>query len=164
MPLGKMPCQSEKGKTAWSCPELYGRRWGIPSIGGAVTTNMPIALDKEIYLPTKATAGMLGLARRAGKVCPGVSPTLSAVRSFTKPALVLVADEASNGTKSKLWGVCFAHGVPYITVKAEGLLGSAIGAKTEIYALGITDNGFAERIRLTCELSRPLDNNTVKEE
>ena len=117
---------------------------------------MPI-IEKDIYLPTKSTAGMLGLARRAGKICPGVAPTLSAVRSFRKPALVIVADEASDATKSKLWGVCFAHKVPYITVKSQGVLGTAIGAKTEIYAIGILDTGFADRIRLTCELSLPDD-------
>ena len=115
---------------------------------------MPI-INEPIYLPTPKTAGMLGLARRAGKICPGVAPTLGAVRSFKKPALVLVAEEASEATKSKLWGVCFAHNVPYITLKAEGMMGTAIGAKTESYALGILDTGFAERIRSTCELSLP---------
>lgn len=114
---------------------------------------MPI-IEQAIYVPTKQTGGMLGLARRAGKVCPGVSPTLGAVRSHRKPALVLVAEEASEATKSKLWGVCFAHEVPYITLRSEGLLGKAIGAKTEIYAIGILDIGFADRIRSTCVLTR----------
>ena len=68
---------------------------------------MPI-VEKDLYLLTKSTLGMLGLARRAGKLSPGVAPTLSAIRSNKKPALVLVADEASEATKSKLWGVCFA--------------------------------------------------------
>ena len=118
---------------------------------------MPI-VNTEIYVPTNATQGMLGLARRAGKVCPGTAPTLNAVRSFKKPALVLIDEEASEATKSKLWGVCFAHKVPYLTLRAEGMLGKAIGAKTEIYALGILDVGLADRIRLTCELSLPSPN------
>ncbi|MBO5788645.1 MAG: ribosomal L7Ae/L30e/S12e/Gadd45 family protein [Clostridia bacterium] len=92
---------------------------------------------------------MLGLSRRAGAVCPGVSALLGIIKSRKKPCLVLVAVEASKQTKSKLYGVCHTHAVPYYTVLSQGMFGEAIGARTEILALGITNQGLAERI-LTC--------------
>ena len=103
-----------------------------------------------LYTPAPALHGWLGLARRAGFVTPGVAPVVSFVKGRKKPKLVLIAAEAAETTKSKLWGLCYAHHVPYITLLSDGLLGDAIGMDTALYALAISDARLAEKIKEAC--------------
>lgn len=109
------------------------------------------AFDREkVYLPTPSFRGMLGLARRAGRALPGTAATCEAVRKNKNTALVLIDSSASSNTKSKLWGLCHAHGIPYLTLQADGLLGEMLGGGREIVAAAITDGGMARRLRATC--------------
>ena len=103
-----------------------------------------------LFVPSPALRGWLGLARRAGFVTPGVAPVVSFVKGRKKPKLVLIADEAADTTKSKLWGLCFAHHVPYITLLSDGLMGDAIGMDTALYALALSDARLAEKIKEAC--------------
>ena len=110
------------------------------------------------YAPTPAFYGMLGLARRAGKVTPGV-PTVSAkLKAGVKFSLVLIEEDASLSTKSKLWGLCFAKGVPCLTVKGERGLGESIGIFAPTAAVAVTDEGFSQRLVSLCiECTPPQD-------
>ena len=101
----------------------------------------------RVCLPCPGLAGMLGLARRADKLTPGAAAVIDAVRSRKKPSLVLLDEAASDKTKSKLCGVCHAHRVAYVILRAEGLLASASGIDSDLAAVAICDPGIAARIR-----------------
>lgn len=105
--------------------------------------------DEKLRIPSSAFRGMLGLSRRAGRVLAGTAQVCDAVRAARKPALVLIDADASEKTKSKLWGLCHAHGVPYLTLKADGLLGEMLGRGSEIVTCAVTDDAMAKRL---CDL------------
>lgn len=94
--------------------------------------------------------GMLGLARRAGRVVIGteqVSVSLSK-RADAKPTLVLISEEASDGAKKKLTCKCDFYKIEYIIVKIEMTkLGRILGKSYAPVVVGITDEGFAKRIK-----------------
>lgn len=102
--------------------------------------------NEAVYTPVEGFFGMLGLARRAGKVTPGTGVLVAALRRGEKPPLVVIDAAASLGTKSRLWGLCYAKGVPYVTVSADGRLGDAVGITAPLSALSIGDAGFATRL------------------
>ena len=103
--------------------------------------------NEAVYTPNEGFYGMLGLARRAGKVTPGTGVLVAALRRGEKPPLVVIDAAASLGTKSRIWGLCHAKGVTYVTVSAEGRLGDAVGITAPLSALSIRDAGFATRLR-----------------
>ena len=109
---------------------------------------------ETICLPGDGFGGMLGLARRAGRLTTGVAAVIDAVRGRRKPALVLVDETASPAAKSKLGGICHAHRVPCSIIRADGLLGSATGAGTDVLAVAVNDPAFAGRL---CALTIPYD-------
>ena len=94
--------------------------------------------------------GMLGLARRAGRVVIGteqVSVSLSK-RGNAKPALVLISDEASDGAKKKITCKCEFYKVECLILKIEmSELGRILGKSYAPVVVGVTDEGFARRIR-----------------
>ncbi|MBO7151180.1 MAG: ribosomal L7Ae/L30e/S12e/Gadd45 family protein [Clostridia bacterium] len=116
--------------------------------------------DPTVYVPTEPFYGMLGLARRAGKVTPGTPSVTKQLKGGAKASLVLIDDSASQGTKSKLWGLCFSKGVPFLTVRCDRGMGEAIGISAPLAALSISDKGFAKRLISLCtESTSPQEGN-----
>ena len=76
----------------------------------------------------------LSIARKAGKVSSGESAVLSDIRSFNS-FLVLIAGDASEGTKKKF----------YDKSSTKDELAHAIG-KEERSVISVQDGGFAEKI------------------
>ena len=89
--------------------------------------------------------GTLGLAMKAGKLVSGEFMTERAIQSG-EARLVVVADDASPGTKKKFTDSCTYYRVPILYLADKETLGRAVG-KHERASLAVTDEGFASSIR-----------------
>lgn len=93
--------------------------------------------------------GMLGLARRAGKLSFGTDAVIRDIGSG-KAALVILAGDASQRTAQKVREVCEQTGTETIVVplgKAE--LGQAMG-RGDTAVAAVTDKSFAAGIKEKC--------------
>jgi ribosomal protein L30E len=92
---------------------------------------------------------MLGFAMRAGKVAIGTDLVITAMRAKGKNGarVVLVANDASEGTKNKLRYKAEFYKIPFYVVDAgQDELGGALGKSFSPVALAILDDRFAEEI------------------
>jgi len=90
--------------------------------------------------------GMLGLARRAGKVVIGTEQICVSL-SKRQAKLLIISNEASDNAKKKL--VCKAefYGVKVIIINVEMTeLGRLLGKSYAPAAVAVTDEGFALRL------------------
>ena len=98
--------------------------------------------------------GMLGFAMRAGKVIIGTETVCSAMakQGKGKPNLLLVAHDASEGTKKKLLTKAEFYGVETIIVNIDSdELGRLLGKLYAPATVAIVDDHFAEEIRRALE-------------
>ena len=94
--------------------------------------------------------GLLGLAARAGKVASGEYQTEKSIKAG-RARLVLLAQNASDGTKKKFTDSCTFYQVPWICLEAtKDELGQAIGRQERACA-AIEESGFAEAFRQKLE-------------
>ena len=94
---------------------------------------------------------MLGFAMRAGKVIIGTDLvcTSMAKRGKDKAKLVLIAADASEATKKKIIFKSEYYGTKAVVSNIEaGELGRLLGKLYAPAAVAITDDRFAEEIRL----------------
>ena len=89
--------------------------------------------------------GMIGMARRAGKIKSGEFQTEAAIKDGSA-ALVIVAADASDNTKKKFRDSCRFYEVPYAEFGDKETLGHAIGMEFRA-SLAVTDAGFAKGIQ-----------------
>lgn len=82
--------------------------------------------------------GMLGLARRAGKLQGGETQVLDAVRSG-KAQLVIIAADASDNSKKLFNDKCSYYHVPVYEYGAKETIGHA--------SVAVTDKNFSEAVR-----------------
>ena len=97
---------------------------------------------------------MLGFAMRAGKVIIGTETVCSAMakQGKGKPNLLLVAQDASEGTKKKLFTKAEFYGVETIIVNIDSdELGRLLGKLYAPATVAIVDDRFAEEIRRSLE-------------
>ncbi|MBQ4482590.1 MAG: ribosomal L7Ae/L30e/S12e/Gadd45 family protein [Lachnospiraceae bacterium] len=86
----------------------------------------------------------LSIAMKAGKVSSGETAVLSDIRSFNS-FLVLIAGDASDGTKKKFNDKSAFYEVPCYTYGTKDELAHAIG-KEERSVISVNDGGFADKI------------------
>jgi len=86
--------------------------------------------------------GFLGLARRAGAVTPGVTPTRQGVRAG-EVKLVLFAADASEAQLAKVKGILRHREIPVRWVSSRALLGAAMG-EVALSVVGVTTASFAD--------------------
>ena len=94
--------------------------------------------------------GMLGFAMRAGKVIIGTDPICSAMAKHggAKPRIVLVAQNASDGTKKKLLTKAEFYSVDTAVINIDSSeLGRLLGKLYAPAAVAIVDDRFAEEIK-----------------
>ena len=105
--------------------------------------------DKRI----KQVLGTMGLAMKAGLLTSGEFMCEHSIRDGSA-RLIIVADDASAGTKKKFSDSCAYYSVPMICISDKETLGAALGKK-ERASIAILDDGFADKIRkkLTMEVS-----------
>ena len=88
--------------------------------------------------------GMLGLAKRAGKVQTGEDICSKAVKSGVSK-LIIVACDASDNTKKSFSNMCAYYHVPMIVFADKETLGHAIGKQFRA-SVAVTQDGFAKAI------------------
>ena len=92
--------------------------------------------------------GMLGFAMRAGKVLIGtelVCRTAAKTKGTIK--LVLIANNASEGTKKKITNKCEFYRLRTVQINlSTDELGALLGKTYSPAVIGITDDGFAKEI------------------
>ena len=88
--------------------------------------------------------GLIGLAKKAGRVVTGESGVKDAVR-FNKACLVIIAGDASANTTKSITDSCKYYGVSYYIMATKDILGHAVGNSYNA-AICITDVGFAKGI------------------
>ena len=93
--------------------------------------------------------GMLGFAMRAGKVAFGTDLICTAMSSHSKdrPRLVLIAQDASDGTKKKLLHKAEFYGIQAFIINIDSSeLGRLLGKLYAPASVAIIDDRFAEEI------------------
>jgi ribosomal protein L7Ae-like RNA K-turn-binding protein len=88
--------------------------------------------------------GLLGLARRAGAVSPGVEATRRSLGTG-EVRLVLLATDASETQLEKVRGLIRRRGVPVRHVAARDALGKALG-RGRLSVVGVTTRSFATQL------------------
>ncbi|MEE3467460.1 MAG: ribosomal L7Ae/L30e/S12e/Gadd45 family protein [Eubacterium sp.] len=89
--------------------------------------------------------GTLGLAMKAGRLVSGEFMTERAIRDG-EAKLVVVAGDASPGTKKKFTDSCTYYQVPIIITADKETLGRSLGKEYRA-SLAVIDEGFATSIR-----------------
>jgi len=87
----------------------------------------------------------LGLATRARKLVTGEETVLKAIRSG-EAKLVILAEDASEGTRKKFHDKCTSYGVPILEHGSRESLGASIGKEARV-SIAITDEGFVQMLR-----------------
>ena len=98
--------------------------------------------------------GMLGFAMRARRLIVGTESVCSALakRGNDKPRLVLIAHDASEGTKKKLLTKAAFYGVDAIIINVDASeLGRLLGKLYAPATVAVIDDRFAEEIRRAIE-------------
>ncbi|MBQ3066147.1 MAG: ribosomal L7Ae/L30e/S12e/Gadd45 family protein [Clostridia bacterium] len=99
----------------------------------------------------KKLAGLLGIAKKGGRVVAGTNLVTDAIRAGRAkgcPCAVFLACDASENTKKRVGNCCTYYEIPlYPTALTGAELGSAIGRAGITAAVGITDMGLAEALK-----------------
>ena len=88
--------------------------------------------------------GMLGLAKRAGKVVSGEFSVEKAVKA-KQAYLVLVAEDASDNTKKNFRDMCSYYDTRLIMIGTKEDLGKSVGCQFRA-SVAVTDPGFSKAI------------------
>lgn len=88
--------------------------------------------------------GMIGLAKRAGKVITGEDLCVKAIKSG-KSVLVIIASDASCNTKKSIADSCRFYNVKYIEAATKAELGKFTGSDSRA-AVSVNDDNFAKAI------------------
>lgn len=94
--------------------------------------------------PKQKALGLMGLGMRAGQVVSGEEGVLAAIKA-EKTKLVIIAEDASDGTKKKFTDKSNYRDIPFRVAFQKETLGHAIGKKTRA-VVGVTDPNFAKKI------------------
>ena len=89
--------------------------------------------------------GMLGLAKRAGKVSTGTFICEKMIKSNTA-RLVILAEDASENTVKAIKNACDYYGTELIQCSNKSDLGHFSGAKADRAVVCVNDNNFAKAI------------------
>lgn len=88
--------------------------------------------------------GMLGMAKRAGKVVCGEKGCKDAIR-FGKSYLVIIAEDTGVNTKKSITDSCNFYGVPKYEIGNMADNGHAVGNSFNA-VISVNDEGFAKAI------------------
>ncbi len=88
--------------------------------------------------------GLLGLAMRAGKIVSGEELSVQEIKN-NRAKCVILAGDASEGTKKKIQNKCCFYQVPVIIGDHRVILGNAIG-KDERVVIAVCDSGFTKKL------------------
>lgn len=107
------------------------------------------ALLRQAKQTTRA-AGIIGIAKKAGKLTVGTELTADAVRAGRPgrcPYAVFCALDASEGTKKRIQNFCKYYEIPlYALSLGVDALGKAVGKSGAVACIGVTDEGLAAAV------------------
>jgi predicted RNA-binding protein YlxR (DUF448 family)/ribosomal protein L30E len=89
--------------------------------------------------------GLIGLANKAGLITGGGSMVIDALRSKTKPCLVIIASDVSEAIREKIIHVAVAHNVPHRIVVTKDDFGAILG-KAPRSAIAVASSGFVSQM------------------
>ena len=88
--------------------------------------------------------GMIGLAKRAGKITSGEFLCEKTIKSGQSRMIIIAADISENAKKAIL-DACSNYGVEYIEFSSSAELGKAIGADSRM-VISVNDENFKNAI------------------
>lgn len=88
--------------------------------------------------------GLLGLAKRAGRISGGSELCEAAVRAGTAKLVIIASDISDNGRKA-ITDCCTYYNVKHVTYADKESLGRAVGAKIRA-VVSVNDTGMADAI------------------
>ena len=94
--------------------------------------------------------GMIGLAKRAGKICAGGFLCEDAIKKRTSK-LIIIAEDASEKSKKSITDSCKFYKIPYLEFSGKELLGKYCGGG-ERSVVSVNDKNFAEAIKAKIDL------------
>ncbi|MDD5603217.1 MAG: ribosomal L7Ae/L30e/S12e/Gadd45 family protein [Eubacteriales bacterium] len=86
----------------------------------------------------------IGLAKKAGKLREGERACLDSILKM-KAKLVLLATDASEGTRTKFIRACYDNEIPTVSYGTKEEIGRYVG-KNQTTVIAVTDGSFAGRI------------------
>lgn len=89
--------------------------------------------------------GMIGMAKRAGKVSTGEFICSRAIKNG-EAKLAVIAKDAAENTKKSIVNSCKYYNVKYIEVGSMADLGKYTGSSSERAVAVVNDNNFAQAI------------------
>lgn len=89
--------------------------------------------------------GMLGMAKRAGKVISGEAVCSKAIKNG-EAKLAIIASDASENTKKSIINSCLYYSVDYIEAASMSDIGKYTGSASERAVAVVNDNNFAKAI------------------
>ena len=103
------------------------------------------ALQKQ-----KKFAGLLGIAKKAGRVIAGTNLVTDSIRagSVSKcPQAVFLASDVSENTRKRVTNCCTYYEIPLYQIPLTiAEIGDAIGKSGSVSAVGITDAGLSDAL------------------
>ena len=98
----------------------------------------------------KKLAGLLGIAKKAGRVTAGTNLVTDAIRSGSVskcPCAVFLASDVSANTRKRITNCCTYYEVPLYDIPLTvAEVGDAIGKSGSTSAVGITDAGLSDAL------------------
>ncbi|NLC51592.1 MAG: hypothetical protein GX764_04715 [Firmicutes bacterium] len=94
---------------------------------------------------SKKWLGLLGLARRAGKLLFVEEANMKAIRS-RKAALIILAEDAAQNTKKNYYNKARFYNIPILEKGTKQILGQAIGSSNTA-AIVCLDRGFSKQLQ-----------------
>lgn len=99
--------------------------------------------------------GLLGMAKRAGKLCVGFDAAVAAVKDGSCQLLLIAADGSAKTEKECRFA---ADSTPVLRLPLDkALLSAAIGATKPVAVAAVCDGGFAKAIRSNCPETKEED-------
>lgn len=90
-------------------------------------------------------SGLIGLANKAGMVTSGGSLVSDALKSRSKPGLVIVAEDVSETISEKIVAAAAAHSVPCRVAITKEMMGDLLG-KAPRSAVAVAPGGFVGQL------------------
>lgn len=90
--------------------------------------------------------GMLGIARKGGKIVLGYDTTVSLMKSNIVDILVIVANDASEKTKKNIIFECNKYNRNYIEYGEKVVFGKILN-KNEVSVLAVTDKNIISYLK-----------------
>ena len=90
--------------------------------------------------------GLLGIARKAGKIVPGTERVRDSIRNGGEIKIVFIASDVSDNTKKRVVNCCDYYGTGYRTLGIDSeSLGNAVGSGI-CACIGVIDKRFAKAL------------------